>query len=495
MTSEDQGQVERSFLLALLELSQHEDPRALLDEALQLAVEVSHANHGYIEIDGLHGDETTRFSATSDGLDPATVKSLLSSTIMRTALSEGRTIATRTAFSDARFAGAPSVKGMRIDAVVCVPLGSKPLAGVLYLQGTSDGQPFPPNVVGLCEIFARHLATIAPALVRKLVQSGEDPTLKWRAKLEGSDALIGSSRALAELLKTAASAAPRDIGVLITGPSGSGKSVLAALIASNGPRARGPFVALNCANIESNLLESELFGAMQGAHSTANRRILGKVEAADKGTLFLDEIAELSATAQSKLLQFLQDGTFFPLGGAKAKRSDVRVIAATNANLLDRVRLGTFREDLYYRLCVIELVVPPLDERRIDIAPMAERFALEAASRLGLPSRRLSLRAAMALEAAEWPGHVRQLKNTVEAAAVRADSDESVAIEAAHVFPTMSVEGQRTDYHALIREMQRKIISDALVTHNWNVSEAANAIGLGRSSLYQLIKSLGLERT
>jgi DNA-binding NtrC family response regulator len=173
----------------------------------------------------------------------------------------------------------------------------------------------------------------------------------------------------------------------------------------------------------------------------------------------------------------------------------VRVIAATNANLLDRVRLGTFREDLFYRLCVIELVVPPLEDRRIDIAPMAERFALEAASRLGLPPRRLSLRASMALEAAEWPGHVRQLKNAVEAAAVRADADESAAIEAAHVFPTVSAGDQRADYHAMIRDTQRKVISDALAAHNWNVAEAANAIGLGRSSLYQLIKSLGLERT
>lgn len=494
MTPHEHIAHERDFLLRLLALSHHEDPHALLEEALQIVVRMSGARHGYIEVDGILGEESARFSCNSEGLDTVSVRCLLSSTIMRAALSEGQTIETRAAFADHRFSDATSVRDHQIDAVVCVPVGRRPLEGIVYLQGTRDGQAFSPDVVRLCEIFGRHLATIAPALVRRKVLTGEDPTLRWRAKLEGSEALVGTSLALANLLKTASSAAPRDIGVLITGPSGAGKTALAELMARNGPRAKGPFVALNCANLESNLVESELFGAMPGAHSTATRRVTGKVQAADKGTLFLDEIGELSATAQAKLLQFLQDGTFFPLGANKSQHADVRVIAATNANLLERVRQGSFREDLYYRLCVIELVVPPLEERRIDIAPMAERFAEQAAARLGMPRRLFALRALKALEAAEWPGHVRQLKNVVEAATVRADADESGTIEVEHVFPNHKAPTGRSDYHTMVRAYQRQVLSDALAACQWNVPEAAQVLGLGRSSLYQLIKTLGIER-
>lgn len=376
-----------------------------------------------------------------------------------------------------------------------VPIGSGPRRGVVYLQGTPDGRTFGPQVIRLCELFARHLATIAPALARHETDTAADPTARWRERLTGSESLIGRSSALARVLKAASSTAPLDIGILITGPSGSGKSALAELIATNGPRAKRPFIAVSCANLPNELVESELFGALPGAHSTATRKVTGKVEVADGGTLFLDEIADLALPAQAKLLQFLQDGSYFPLGSARAERADVRIIAATNADLAERIRDGAFREDLYYRLCVIEITMPPLDERRPDIRLLAERFLSEAVSRLALPDLKLSRQSIHALECAEWPGHVRQLRHCIEAAAVRTLADEIEVIEPMHLFPNKARPQARSSYHDLMRAHQRQVLKEALTRHAWNVTETAETLGLGRSSLYQMIKTLGLERS
>ncbi len=488
--------LERDFLLRLLGLAQHDEPKMLLEEALQIVLQLSAARHGYIELASPKGKAgVNRFAATTERADAKLVRSALSSTIIATALADGRTVHTRAAFEDPRFAEAPSVRANQIEAVVCVPINAKPNDGVIYLQGSPDGKPFSPRVVQLCELFARHLAVIAPTLVRRALQAAEDPTARWRDKLVGAEALVGSSEGLAAALKTAASAAPLDIGVLISGPSGSGKTELAKVIARNGARAKGPFIPLNCANLQAALTESELFGAMSGAHSTATQRVYGKVESAHKGTLFLDEVSELALPIQAKLLQFLQDGTFFPLGSAKPLTADVRVIAASNASLVSKIRQGLFREDLYYRLCVVEIVMPTLEERRLDIALLAEQFLREAISRHGLPQQRISPRGLRALELAEWPGNVRQLKNAVEAAAVRALGDEVASIEPEHLFPGTRQPDLDLTYHAVMRRYQREIIEEALQRHGWNVPEAAAALGLGRSSLYQLIKGLGIERT
>jgi len=487
--------MERDFLRRVLDLLQHDEPTTLLEEALQIVVHISGARHGYIELLAQQGKGwSPRFTATTEGIDPKLVRDALSSTIIQTALADGRTVHTRAAYEDLRFLDAPSVRAGHIDAVICVPINSKPNDGVLYLQGTPAGKPFSPRVVELCELFARQLSAIAPTLVRRALQSAVDPTLPWRDKLVGSDALIGCSEGLAAVLKTSASAASFDVPVLLSGPTGSGKSALAKIIARNGGRAGGPFIEINCANLQTNLAESELFGALPGSHSTATRRIVGKVESAHHGTLFFDEVSELDPAIQAKLLQFLQDKTFYPLGSPRPHVADVRVIAASNSSLSERVRQGTFREDLYYRLCVVEIAMPTLEERRRDISLLAEQFLRGAVSRFGLPAMMLSQLGVRALEQADWPGNVRQLKNTVEAAAVRALADNTQAIQPIHLFPGQRVPEASLTFHALMREHQSHILEGALKRHLWNVNEAAAELGLGRSSLYQLIKSLGLAK-
>jgi Nif-specific regulatory protein len=255
------------------------------------------------------------------------------------------------------------------------------------------------------EIAARHLA---PLVDRLLAEHGRreagDATSALRTTLK-LDGVIGRSAALAAALKQAALVAPLDVHVLVTGETGTGKSQLARVIHDNGPRAAHPFIELNCAAIPETLVESELFGALPGAHSTATRRIEGKVAAAQRGTLMLDEIADLSLAAQAKLLQLLQSKEYFPLGAAKAERADVRVIAATNADLKQAVAERCFREDLFFRLRCCRSAC-----RRWRSGARTRRLLRRRSTACYWP-RRLTLSAvAVRAAEAEWRGNVRQLE-------------------------------------------------------------------------------------
>src|SRR6185295_9606493 len=217
--------------------------------------------------------------------------------------------------------------------------------------------------------------------------------------------------------------------------SGTGKSQIARVIHDNGPRRSQPFVELNCAALPEGLVESEIFGAVPGAHSMATRRMEGKIAAAEGGTLVLDEVGDLSLSAQAKLLQFLQSRDYYPLGASRPIRADVRLIAATNTDLRQAVNQRRFREDLLYRLQVLPLRVPALRERREDIAAMSRYFCEQACLRHGLPRVTLSAGAIHALETAAWPGNVRELAHAVQAAAIRAAGEGVEQVERTHMFP------------------------------------------------------------
>ncbi len=488
--------LERDFLRRLLELAHHENPQALLGDALELVARISRARLAYIELRTTDSRSSphARYAATHGEVDATSVRRMLSTTIMESALASGRTVKTRASLDD-RFSAAPSVIRQRIDAVVCVPIGERASVGVLYLQGSDDAAGFAEDVVERCELFARHIAPMASRLLRHPSETPGDPTTAARARLVGAERIVGTSHALAHVLSEAVRAAPRDIAVLISGPSGTGKTALARVIADSGPRSGCAFVELNCANFQDTLVESNLFGALPGSFSGATKRIRGKIEAAEKGTLFLDEIGELTPMAQAKLLQFCQDKTYFPLGATTPSRADVRIIAATNANLLERVRAGSFREDLYYRLCVLSIVMPSLEQRRIDIAPLAEYFLRQKCEALDLGALVWSDRSLRLLESSEWPGQIRQLENAVEAAAVRAFADGLTIIEPQHLFPGQAARPvEAHSFHALMRGYQRQVIVDALTRHDWNISTTASSLDLGRSSLYLLLDKLEIER-
>ena len=486
---------ERDLYRGLLALGASDDPGPLLEEALRRAVAATGARQGYLAIyAGADLSEEPRFALAHDCTadDVRELRTRLSRGIVREALEAGSTISTASAIDDPRFRGLESVTIRGIRAVLCAPIGDAGL-GVLYLQGRGAPGPFSEDDARVIEDLAREVAPFAERLTRDA--GGDDPTAPHRAQLTGLDRLAGRSEALAATFRQVALVAPLDVTVLIRGPSGSGKTALARAIHQNGPRALGPFVELNCAALPEALIESELFGAERGAHSTADRAIPGKVAAAEGGTLLLDEIGELPRTAQAKLLTFLQSKTYFPLGSSTERRADVRVLAASHVALEEAVADKRFRADLYYRLAVLPIDVPPLEARREDIDLIAEAVLADAARRHGLPPLSLAPSAVASLRAAEWPGHVRQLANTLEAALIRAAGESSTRIDRRHFEPGAKVGDSRDEsFHDATRAFQRALVGRVLDAEEWNVSAAARTLDLSRSRLNELIRAFGLER-
>jgi Nif-specific regulatory protein len=383
----------------------------------------------------------------------------------------------------------------KIEAVLCAPNCAPEPIGVLYLRGREGSRPFSSEDQRNAEVFARHLAPLAhrpllPELVRP------DPTRALRDKLH-LEGIVGRSRALARLLEQVALVAPLDVNVLLTGESGTGKSHVARVIHKNGPRAAHPVVELNCAALPEGLVESELFGAMPGAHSTATRPVHGKVAAAERGTLFLDEVGELSLAAQAKLLQLIQSKQYYPLGATKPVAADVRVIAATNTDLRGAVAEHRFRADLFYRLQVLPIRVPSLAERREDVVDLATFFLSDACSRHRLPALELSESTLRAAQSAEWPGNVRQLAHSVEAAAIRAAGAGAGRIEPFHLFAEAdhagaNASGEPVTFQEATRRFQASFLREALERADWNVNEVAQRLDVARSHVYGLIRAFGL---
>jgi Nif-specific regulatory protein len=486
--------VERDFYRRLLDLGGQRELEPLLDEALALIAEVTQASTAYLE---LHDDELMPRFWRGHGCSPddvATIRASISRGIIARAIADGRTVDTPCAVGDPRFEQMTSVQTHEIEAVLCAPVGVPPI-GIIYLQGRADGGSFTPFDRDRLELFARQLAPIADRLVaREPARDATDHTRAVRQRFR-CDELIGRSEALARVLTEASHVAPLAISVLITGPTGTGKSLLARAIATNSKRARQPFVAINCAAIPEALVESELFGAERGAHSTATHRVPGKIAAASGGTLFLDEVAELSIGAQAKLLQVLQEHHYYPLGATAPLAADVRIISATNEDLKARVARRQFREDLYYRLQVLPIAMPGVDERRDDIPELVEHFCAIACQRHGLRPLRVARRTLHACSEASWPGHLRELANAVEAGVVRAQIDEADELREHHVFPAAARStGELMSLHEATRRFRSRYLRDALERHEWNVAETARLLDLARGHLYSLINDLGLRR-
>ncbi len=313
--------------------------------------------------------------------------------------------------------------------------------------------------------------------------------------------MLGAGPAMTGVRGMIACVAPTDATVLILGESGTGKEIVARAIHAHSSRAGCAFVALNMAAMPKELVESTLFGHEKGAFTGADQTQEGAVQYADHGTLFLDEIGEMDINLQAKLLRFLQERTFQPVGSSKPRSVDTRVIAATNREPLEQVRKGTLREDLYYRLNVVPIVLPPLRSRREDIPVLAQYFLDQAARRYGKDIAGFTPEALTMLTRYNWPGNIRQLKNLVERMAIFGKdpmlgpasvppevSQTSIAVESSPPAPRASSAGEPSDGPRTMDQMEKQAIFEALGKSNGNVREAAKILGLGQATVYRKIK-------
>jgi PAS domain S-box-containing protein len=314
-----------------------------------------------------------------------------------------------------------------------------------------------------------------------------------QSRQAGLRSLVGRSKKMLEVLDLVASAAGSNATVLLEGESGTGKELIARAIHQMGPRREKAFIAVNCASLPDDLLESELFGHMKGAFTSAIYDRPGRFELADHGTLFLDEIGDMSPTAQAKVLRVLQEQEFERVGGVKTVRVDVRIIAATNKDLAQAVREGKFREDLYYRIRVFPIRVPPLRERREDIFPLIKHFMVKFSRETGKQITNIAPKALNLLLAHDYPGNVRELENMIEHAFVTCPGP-SLLVEylpkpVSPLAKTASLPGK----DGLLADQERTLMLKTLQESNWNQAKAAETLGISRSTLWRRLKTLKIK--
>jgi two-component system nitrogen regulation response regulator GlnG len=350
------------------------------------------------------------------------------------------------------------------------------------------------------------------SVVERAVAKGESTTPAPEEKSGGR--LLGESQAMQEVFRTIGRLSRSDISVLITGETGSGKEVVARVLHQHSPRARGPFVAINTAAVPSELLESELFGHEKGSFTGANSRRVGRFEEAAGGTLFLDEIGDMPLALQTRLLRVLAEGDYYRVGGRDMLKADARVIAATHQDLEEKVRAGSFREDLYHRLNVIRIALPPLRERTEDIPILARRFLVQVAEELGLEEKRLRPETVAVLEKYPWPGNVRQLLNLCRQLCVMAPGDQifpddlppemfsgdhasssqAAWSDALRQWARSELNSDQLDLYGRAQaELERILIESALEKTGGQRQKAAELLGLGRNTLTRKIQKIDNE--
>ena len=343
----------------------------------------------------------------------------------------------------------------------------------------------------------RLLVTLRNSLQQSTL-AGENRELK-RA-LDTRYPMVGTSPALEEVRALIDRVGPTHARVLISGENGSGKELVARALHEASPRRERAFIEVNCAAIPSELIESELFGHMKGSFTGAFADRAGKFELADGGTLFLDEIGDMSLSAQAKVLRVLQEGMVTRIGSAKSVQADVRIIAATNKELDEEIAEGRFREDLFYRLNVVPILVPPLRERLEDIPALVEHFVASLAVGSGVAPRPVTSDAIRALQRRSWPGNVRELRNAIERLLILAPGKQITGVDVERLLPgsegggPIPEEGRAPSFENFKQDTERAFLQSKLREHGWNVAETARALDMPRSNLYKKIEKYRLAR-
>lgn len=507
-TAEAPPEVNRSLrssrdLNALLKISltinSIHDLEAFSERLLTLIFEVIPAARGAIllvedgeeefsSIFGLHRPAGEREASKSAG--PIRI----SRTVAERALRDGVAFVCNDVMGDEDLRQAASLAVHHIQALIVAPLtvGEKTL-GLIYLDAYDPAAEFDKDHLQLI----RAIAAIAAVALDNLRQVNrlKHENRRLQAEISIEHDMVGQSPRMRDVYKFIAKAAPTNSTVLIVGESGTGKELAARALHQNSPRAKQPFVAINCAALTESLLESELFGHEKGAFTGAVTTKKGKLELAEHGSIFLDEIGEMALSLQAKLLRVLQQRQFERVGGVRVIQADIRLIAATNRNLEEAIKSGVFREDLFYRLNVIRLNMPPLRERREDIPALAAYFADKYSRQCHRPIRGISSEAQHCMLQYDWPGNVREFENAIERAVVLGSSDviqiEDLPESIIETAPPPQT-GARGFYEA-VKEAKKQLILDAFNQAQGSYTEAAALLGMHPNHLHRMIRNLDMK--
>ncbi len=386
----------------------------------------------------------------------------------------------------------PAADSNERESVLCAPLvGVERTVGAVYLIAGPSTKFEEGHVHFLNSVAGIAAVTLENVLATEALRS---ENRRLQAELNLGEAIIGESQAMQQVEKFIAHVARSDSTVLIRGESGTGKELVARAIHRNSSRADKPFVAINCAAIPEALLESELFGHEKGSFTGAIATKKGRLEIADGGTIFLDEIGELAPLLQAKLLRALQEHEFERVGGTRTLKLDARVIAASNKVLEEAIKAGEFRQDLYYRLNVVSIVVPPLRERRDDIPLLAMYFAAKYSEKCNRPLKGISSAARSLLMSYSWPGNVRELENAIEHAIVLGTGEEIVPEDLPEaLLEVQPAENSSRKYYDRINQLKKQMIADAVKQTKGNYTDAAKLLGVHPNYLHRLIRNLNLK--
>jgi len=462
-------------------------------QLLDLVFEVVPAGRGAILLaESADQEFNCLYARTREAGQPQLVR--VSRTIARQVMKENVAILGVDVAASGSLRDVESLAESEVRSLLCVPLTVfQRVIGCIYLDSTKVANRFQEDHLQLMTAIAG-ISAVALDNARR-TQWLEEENQRLTSEVRQEQSLVGEGARMKEIFQFLARVAPTESTVLIEGESGTGKELAARALHRNSHRGNKPFVAINCAAIPETLLESDLFGHERGAFTGAAVLKKGRLEVADGGVVFLDEIGELAPALQVKLLRVLQEREFERVGGTHPIKVDIRLIAATNRELTEAVRKGQFRQDLYYRLAVVRLTMPPLRERREDIPMLTRHFLQKYAKRSKVKPKPVSREAMSALVHYEWPGNVRELENAIERALVMGSSDAVLLEDLPESLleqesPAELHEGK---YHASVKELKKQLIADAVEQTHGNYVEAAGILGVHANYLHRLIRNLGLK--
>jgi transcriptional regulator with GAF, ATPase, and Fis domain len=468
------------------------DLEDLQAQLLDLIFEVVPAGRGAILLSEGSGQEfNCQYARTRQAGQPQLVR--VSRTIARQVMRDNVAVLGVDVPASGALRDVESLVASEVRSLLCVPLSVfQRMIGCIYLDSTSATNRFQDDHLQLMAAIAG-ISAVALDNARRL-QWLEQENQRLTTEIRQEQSLVGDGSRMKEIFQFLARVAPTESTVLIQGESGTGKELAARALHRNSPRGGKPFVAINCAAIPESLLESELFGHERGAFTGALIQKKGRLEVADGGVVFLDEIGDLAPALQVKLLRVLQEREVERLGGTHPIKIDVRLIAATNRDLNEAVKKGEFRQDLYYRLAVVPLVMPPLREKRDDIPMLTRHFVQKHAKRCKVKAKPISREAMAALVGYDWPGNVRELENAIERALVMGLSDIVLLEDLPESLQEQTSEDiQEGNYHASVKKLKRQLIVDAVEQTQGNYVEAAGILGVHPNYLHRLIRNLALK--